>query len=393
MQRLLSFPRTLWRSRKGLTDQPRMLTYIVSFSCNARCIMCDSWKKPPEDELDLSEIDRIFHQLPRLDAVRLTGGEPTVRSDLREIHDLAVRRLRPFAIHITSNAFLTDRLVDLCESRNRSVPLHLMVSLDGHGATHNRIRGHKSAWRRALDTLQTLAPRQRELKLRLAVNQTIVGPEGMSDYPKLHHLLQELGVRHHVVMAYETSATYNLTKSLDVAPTEVGEFMSRAAFDPSELERFLDQLEEDLRDLPWPERWAKRFYLRGIRERILEDQTITTNPRCVALSSHLRLYPNGDVPTCQFNSRIVGNLRAQTFDEVWRAGRTETQRQWVRKCPGCWAECEVLPNAIYGGQLLSLRRGRGELGRHSAAQARSGSAAGARSSETPTGTIVESSTS
>ena len=352
MHRLLSFPRTLWRNRRRVTDSPRLLTYIVSFSCNARCVMCDSWKKPPEDELALSEIERIFHQLPRLDAVRFTGGEPMVRPDLKEIHDLAVRRLRPLWTHITSNGLLSDRLVELCETRDRSVPLHLMISLDGRRETHNEIRGHESAWRKAVETLERLAPRQRELRLRLAVNQTIVGFGGMQDYPKLHTMLEELRVRHHVVMAYETSATYNLTRNLDVAPTQVGEFPSRGRFTRPELERFLDTVEDDLRDLPFPERFAKSFYLRGIRERILDHRPIRTNPSCVALSSHVRLYPNGDVPTCQFNSRTVGNLRHQSFEEVWQGSQAENQRDWVRKCPGCWAECEVLPNAIYGGSLL-----------------------------------------
>ena len=205
-----------------------------------------------------------------------------------------------------------------------------------------------------METLQQLAPRQKELRLRLAVNQTIVGPEGVRDYPKLHEMLQDLGVRHHVVMAYETSATYSLTRNLDVAPKQIGQFMSRATVDPRELEGFLSRLEDDLRDLPWPERWAKGFYLRGIRERLLESEAITANPRCVALSSHLRLYPNGDVPTCQFNSKIAGNLRHQPFEEVWTSARTEGLRDWVRKCPGCWAECEVLPNAVYSGELLQL---------------------------------------
>jgi hypothetical protein len=30
----------------------------------------------------------------------------------------------------------------------------------------------------------------------------------------------------------------------------------------------------------------------------------------------------------------------------------DRQRAWVRKCPGCWAECEVVPNALYSGDLL-----------------------------------------
>jgi hypothetical protein len=57
---------------------PRFLTYIVSFTCNARCIMCDSWKKPSPEDLTLEEIEAIFRQLPALDLVRLSGGEPFV---------------------------------------------------------------------------------------------------------------------------------------------------------------------------------------------------------------------------------------------------------------------------------------------------------------------------
>jgi MoaA/NifB/PqqE/SkfB family radical SAM enzyme len=76
------------------------------------------------------------------------------------------------------------------------------------------------------------------------------------------------------------------------------------------------------------------------------------NPKCVALNAHLRIFPNGDVPTCQFNSKIVGNLRRQSFAEVWSGARMAEQRRWVNACPGCWAECEVLPSAIYTIDLL-----------------------------------------
>ena len=79
--RLLSFLRDAWRNRRGTRTLPRFLTYTVTFGCNARCIMCDSWKMPSPDDLSFAEIERIFQQLPRMDAVRLTGGEPFVRRD------------------------------------------------------------------------------------------------------------------------------------------------------------------------------------------------------------------------------------------------------------------------------------------------------------------------
>ena len=90
---------------------PRFLTYIVSFTCNARCIMCDSWKKPSPEDLTIEEIERIFRELPTLDLVRLSGGEPFARGDLLEIARLAQDLLRPIQLHITSNGFLTDRII------------------------------------------------------------------------------------------------------------------------------------------------------------------------------------------------------------------------------------------------------------------------------------------
>jgi molybdenum cofactor biosynthesis enzyme MoaA len=80
--------------------------------------MCDSWKMKGKGDLELSDIERIFKQIGKLDAVRLTGGEPFVRDDFADIVSLTVKHLRPFGIHITTNGFLTDRIVHLCENRS-----------------------------------------------------------------------------------------------------------------------------------------------------------------------------------------------------------------------------------------------------------------------------------
>jgi hypothetical protein len=55
---------------------------------------------------------------------------------------------------------------------------------------------------------------------------------------------------------------------------------------------------------------------------------------------------------CQFNTERVGNLVTQSFDEVWRGVAATESRAWVDACRGCWAECEVLPSAIYTGDIL-----------------------------------------
>jgi MoaA/NifB/PqqE/SkfB family radical SAM enzyme len=351
ISRLPGLLRSIYLNRRRRDTLPRFLTHTVTFGCNARCIMCDSWKLPTDEDLSLAEIEQIYQQLPRMDAVRLTGGEPLIRRDLVEIAQLAVRYLRPLFLHVTTNGFLTKRIVEFCEQRPRSTPLDLLVSIDGLADKHNTIRGHSQAYQLCLETIQALAPRRKELNLQLAVNQTIVDAEGVEQYRLLREALRPFGVHNHMVMAYDSSATYSTNRNLDVAPREIGEFTTFGEFSTEHLTQLLDQVEEDVRRYPFSQRIAKLYYLKGIRQRLLHGRG-TPNPPCTALHSHLRLFPNGDVPTCQFNSHVIGNLRETPFEAVWNSVVAKSQRDWVRRCPGCWAECEVLPSAIYSGDLI-----------------------------------------
>lgn len=105
-----------------------------------------------------------------------------------------------------------------------------------------------------------------------------------------------------------------------------------------------------LRDRATP--LAKRYYLRGLAARLRGDRDARPRPRCVALRSHLRLLPDGGVPVCQFNGERVGRLPHQRVKDLWAGEPARAARAWVDACPGCWAECEVVPNALYSGDIL-----------------------------------------
>ncbi|MEM6673242.1 MAG: radical SAM protein [Planctomycetota bacterium] len=355
--RLLSYISEIGGLRRGSSHRPRTLTHTVSFLCNARCVMCDSWRLPKQDELTTDEIDRIYAQLPELDAVRLTGGEPFVRKDMADITRIAVDRLRPRFVHVTTNGFLTDRIVDYAEDRDTATPLHVLVSVDGVEEKHDEVRGVPRSYERAMETVRQLVARREALNLRIAVNQTVIDAEGARHYRPLRDELAELGVKNHLIVAYKESATYSLERNLERAVDGANSYETYGAFSKAEIELLLDQAEADLVELDRPERLAKSYYIAGLRRRLL-GQDGPAGPSCVALHAHLRLFPNGDVPTCQHNTKIVGNLREQSFAEVWESARAQEQRRWVKKCEGCWTECEVLPSAVYTGELAmhALRR-------------------------------------
>ena len=202
-----------------------------------------------------------------------------------------------------------------------------------------------------METITELAKNRTNWNLKVAVNQTVIDAEGVDHYKLLRDELAELDVRVHVIVAYSASATYSTSARINMAPRELGAFDTFGDFTDDKLQELFKEFASDLENFDWKERRAKQYYLEGIRNRLLHE-TGRPNPPCVALSSHLRLFPNGDVPTCQMNTETVGNLSRDSFDAVWFGTEALEKRSWVRGCPGCWAECEVVPSAIFSGDVL-----------------------------------------
>ena len=69
-------------------------TVIVTYRCNARCSMCNRYKAPskPEEEISIETIKK----LPKMYFTNITGGEPFIRTDLKDIvRELYKKRLLP----------------------------------------------------------------------------------------------------------------------------------------------------------------------------------------------------------------------------------------------------------------------------------------------------------
>lgn len=344
-------------NRLGRVPDPSYVTYIVTWICNAKCVFCDSWKKPSPEDLTLEEADRIFAQLKPVDAVRFSGGEPWVRQDLADLVNIVDRRIKPEVIHITTNGYLTGRILDGIRKLDHPGKVHIKVSIDGMEETHDRVRASPGGWKKAMATVKELAGLRKELGFYVGVNQTIVNRASAADYEAMKAACAAWGVHVHPVIAYEDSAIYHVEPDLIVAPASADEFKTFGDFEADEISELLARMKEDVETLPdYIEKVVKRYYLSGIANRLLHRKG-SPNPRCVALRSHLRLFPNGDVAVCINNSHTTGNLRKQSFREVWHGKSAARWRDWVDKCPGCWAGCEVIPSAVYTGDIVkSLRK-------------------------------------
>ena len=58
-------------------------TVIVTYRCNARCSMCNRYKAPSKAEEEISV--ETIKKLPPMYFTNITGGEPFIRTDLKDI--------------------------------------------------------------------------------------------------------------------------------------------------------------------------------------------------------------------------------------------------------------------------------------------------------------------
>jgi MoaA/NifB/PqqE/SkfB family radical SAM enzyme len=354
--RTLAWLSSVAYNRAGAVPRPRWCTYLVTYRCNARCGMCDSWRLKPGRELSVDEVATVFAKLRRLDVVRLSGGEPFLREDMVELAAAVLRAADPMVLHITTNGSFPER-VEAFARALASPRLRVMVSLDGMAAEHDRNRGAKVTFDLALETIERL----KRCDVQVSVNHTVISPASLADAGPLRERLAALGVDVHSVLAYADSAMYGIKLRGKRASALLSSrrYPLHPALEGADVVGFVDDelgALDQIRDRGT--RLAKRYYLEGLRARLAPSDAAppAAGPKCVALRSHVRLLPDGSVPVCQFNTERVGNLVEQTWDEVWRGTAARDARRWVDACSGCWAECEVLPSAIYTGDLLRAVR-------------------------------------
>jgi MoaA/NifB/PqqE/SkfB family radical SAM enzyme len=351
--KLLSYPLRVLQNRVGAVPKPSFCTYLVCNRCNAQCKMCDSWKLAKGYELSAEEVGIVFRKIGSLDVVRLTGGEPFLRDDIGAIAEAILRESDPGVLHVTTNGSFPDRVERFARELRSPSRLRVMVSFDGLAGEHDRSRGRSVTFDRAFETVRRLTV-LRPSGLEVSVNHTIISPQSLRDHEGLCRLFEELEVDVHWVLAYEDSAMYGLRRRGTRADDLVAKrgYPLHPVLDREESVAFVEQELGRISELRDPVlRFGKRYYLRGLRERLTGAPNPRPRPKCVALRSHIRLLPDGGVPVCQFNTEVVGNLLRQPFDEVWRGGTAKASRTWVDACSGCWAECEVVPNAVYSGDI------------------------------------------
>ena len=290
----------------------------VTYRCNARCEMCGIWKSKLSDELP----PEVYGKLPPgLRDINLTGGEPFLRQDLVAVHAATKNACPKAQTVISTNGLLKDRILAAVRGIAKAEPnVGVAVSLDGPADIHDRLRGVRGAYDKALATVKALQDAGCG-NLRLAFTAT---PVNVRYLQGAYEQARDMGVQFTCAIEHGSPHYFH---------TEAPKQGLRADELCAQLEPVI---RSELRSFS-PKRWARAYFMLGLYEFSAGRGRLLP---CRAGRDFFFMDPSGEVYTCNAAPFAMGNLREQEFDELWNSSQAVDARRQAGQCEaGCWMIC------------------------------------------------------
>jgi Fe-coproporphyrin III synthase len=272
--------------------------------------MCYIWKYPthPTDEISLDTLAKIR---PGIDNLNITGGEPTLRTDLQEIVDV----LRPKAriLEISSNGLHANRLEPII----RKYPdIKVRFSLEGFEYTNNRIRGESDGFNTKVKGLLRL----KALGGRDLGFGAVIQDDNADELLSLYRFCQENGFE------FATSALHNAFQFHK---------NDNASYDPLRVAKKVEEIVTEMLKTYSVKTWFRAYLNLGLIEKILGHDRLIP---CTAASDFLFVDPWSDVYACNVRpDLLMGNLGEQSWSQVFEGVKAQEIRSKVAACPqNCW---------------------------------------------------------
>ena len=281
---------------------------IVTYRCNAKCHMCNTWQYPTDKEDEIG-ID-IYEKLPLMNTINLTGGEPFLREDLDDI--IGVLKKKTKRLVVNSNGFFTERILKLFEKHN---DIGIRISTEGLPKVNDELRGIKDGFDRGIRTLIEL----HHMGVKDVGFGITVSDRNAKDMIELYHLAKMMGFE------FATAAIHNAFY--------FHKFDNRFEHPDIAIEEFKKLITELLRSSRI-KNWFRAYFNYGLINYIKGNSRLLP---CEMGHDSFFLEPDGRILPCNVMEEGMGNLKEMPFNKIWCSARAEEIRQKVRNCQkNCW---------------------------------------------------------
>jgi MoaA/NifB/PqqE/SkfB family radical SAM enzyme len=318
-------------------DTPPFLILFINSICNLTCAHCFYWRSlNGRDDLTFEEIEALARDLGPLENLNLSGGEPFLRPEFAAICELFVRHNGVRQIYVPTSGFFPERteaqLRALLPRAPSLVYFVCELSLDGTAESHDAFRGSPRSFANAMLTYDRLAALQREdPRLRIHAISTATH-DNLDEIRRLTDFLHARcpAMDHHNLAVLRGDRKDPNLRGPDLAAYRDLYGHVASVWRDREEGRFGAVVEPMLQ-------WAK------LRTLETESQFVA----CTAGALTGVVYANGDVAVCE-NHPPLGNLRRQTFREIWDSAAAAELRARIRarECH-CTNEVFLWPSVVF----------------------------------------------
>ncbi len=326
-----------WRGpeKPFVSYAPFLVVWNFTNACNLDCRHCyQSADKPTPDELTTEEAKRAVDEMAKAGVgyIAFSGGEPLFRKDFFEIAEYVREQEMGLAV-ATNGTTLSKKNVSRLEDLDC---LYFQISLDGKEETHNKMRG-PNAYERTIEGIKNAV----ESNITVGIAMTVIS-ENFDEVDDVINLTEEIGAD--IFMHY------------NFIPTGRGEDIAELDITPEQREELLMKLasESRKRDInmlstaPQYGRVAARggtlslthfdvASQKGMGEEIEFLADFVGGCGCGRL--YWALQPNGDLTPCVFFPKTIGNIKKDSFLDIWQNSPTmesaRNREKFIGNCRNC----------------------------------------------------------
>ena len=292
----------------------KQIVFEATYGCASNCIFCyNCWKAgyKKEPELDIKQLRTILKKLPKFKRFVISGGEPLLRPDLKDIIKEGKKYTNMVSV-LTSGILLNDDWARMLKKHD----VFVQVPLHGMEKTHNAHTRVKDSYRKAIIGIAYL----KKHGVRFAVS-TVATKKNIKDFKDTLELGVALGAQELLVIRF--------------MPGGEGLKNSELMLDYGEYKYMLETFDAICRKY-------RVFGAIGAPNVpcVFPDKgyKFISKSSCGAGIDWIAIDPSGRVRICNHSPTILGSLLTQDFKEIWNHQLLKdfrAKKVVPKECEGC----------------------------------------------------------
>jgi len=347
-----------YRFSNGRSALPETISLLLTYRCNLHCRMCGQWGERGSLKSLLSVITRRYLELPLIErlikevktfhpTITLFGGEPLLHPQWEEVVKLI--KGAGLRCNMISNGILLKKRA---EEAVRLGLDEIIFSLDGPAEVHDRIRGGKGAFRRALEGFRQLEKIKKKYgRKKPVVNvNTVIWEENQAILQEIVEQAACFGAQtitfHHLIFADQKA--FDETEKISQVALAFGS-PDWAGFILDELPRIdPERIIAQKRLIEQAKTAVPAFFYPNLTDEEIRSYYSSFNflpssykQRCLSPWMVAYVLPDGRVKPCLSLGYAMGDLHEASFKEIWNGERAVKfrcllkQRGYFPVCPRC----------------------------------------------------------